>query len=291
MFLSAGPGSGGLGGLGKGFHFPFFEEAVTAARNPFDGERAKADAHNFFDGMMLAEEGAAKGFELWAPHDHLIPVILAAGTRGFRLTDGFEVHPGFFAEALEVGESEHAFYFEVVGLVELVPVLQELGGQIAIVSKENETSGCVFEIADGIDAFGKTAKKIAESFAAFRIGKGGDNFGRLVEEEIDGARGGIDGAAGGFDFVLGGIGFGAEFRDGFAVDADLAGEDELLGVTAGGDAGPGYDLLKAFEHEEGYQEPVGACRAEARRIAQWDEEEERVQEVRSSRVQELKVES
>ena len=45
--------------------------------------------------------------------------------------------------------------------------------------------------------------------------------------------------AGGFDFVGGEVGFGAEFGDDFAVDADLAAEDELLGVAAGGDAGAG----------------------------------------------------
>ena len=46
-----------------------------------------------------------------------------------------------------------------------------------------------------------------------------------------------DDFAGGFDFVGGEVGFGAEFGDDLTVDADLAAENELLSVAAGGDSG------------------------------------------------------
>jgi len=69
-----------------------------------------------------------------------------------------------------------------------------------------------------------------------------------VEDEIDVILFGFDEAASGFDFVLGGIGFGAEFGDDDAVDADLAGEDEFFCVAARGDAGVGDDFLKAVKH-------------------------------------------
>jgi hypothetical protein len=137
-------------------------------------------------------------------------------------------------------------------------VLEELGGEVAIIRHEDESGGRIFEVAHGIDTLRQSAEKIAECFAALGVGEGGDDFGRLVQEEIEEARGGTDGTTGGFDFVLGGIGFGAEFGDGFAVDADLAGEDELFSVAARGNAGTGDDLLEAFEHSRrisviGYQ--------------------------------------
>ena len=141
--------------------------------------------------MVFAEKGAAKRFELGALHRELIPVIGAVAASGFRLANGFQLDAEFFAEALEVGEREHTFYFDVVGLLEMIPVFEELGGEVAIVGKEDQAGGGVFEIADGIDAFGKSAKKIAKSFAALGIGERGDDFGRFVEEEIDGARSGI----------------------------------------------------------------------------------------------------
>ncbi len=91
---------------------------------------------------------------------------------------------------------------------------------------------------------GKAAEEIAKSFAAFGIGEAGDDFGRLVEKEIDlpllfaG-----DFPSGDLDFVCGGIRFAAEFANDFAVYADLAGEDELFGVATGGNAGASDDFL------------------------------------------------
>jgi hypothetical protein len=110
----------------------------------------------------------------------------------------------------------------VVDLLEVVPMLQEVRREIAIIGKENEAGGGVFEIADGIDAFGKAAEEIAKSFAAFGIGQAGDDFGRLVEGEINSAFffGGYF-FAGDFDYVGAGVGLGAEFADGLTVHADL----------------------------------------------------------------------
>jgi hypothetical protein len=59
---------------------------------------------------------------------------------------------------------------------------------------------------------------------------------------------GFDPVAGGFDFVFGGVGLGTEFCDDFAVYANLAGQDELFGMTARGDTGVGDDFLETFKH-------------------------------------------
>jgi hypothetical protein len=136
----------------------------------------------------------------------------------------------------------------VVGLIETIPVLEELRSEVAVVGEEDNAGGGVFEVPDRVNAVRKAAEEIAEGFAAFGVGERGDNFGGFVEQEIDVARSGRDGAADGFDFVGGGVGFGAKGGDGFAVDANLAGENELFGVASGGDACPGDDFLEAFEH-------------------------------------------
>lgn len=266
--LRAGLAFCGLGGFGEGLDFFGFEEAVAATGDVFDGERAEADAMDLFDGVMLAEKSAAKGFELGAEHADFIPIVGRVAAHGVGLANDFHFDAGLLVEALDVGEREHAFDFEMVGLLKMIPVFEQLGGEVAIVGHENESGGGVFEIAHGIDALRKATKKIAEGFASFRIGERGDDFGRLVEEQVDVALVGIDGAASGFDFVFGGIGLGAEFGDDFAVDADLAGEDELFGMAAGRDAGAGDNFLEAFEHEGMNKDNRKAGRASGK---EWEE--------------------
>ena len=76
-------------GLGQEIYFFSFEEAVAAARDALDAERAQAEAHYFLHGMMLAEEDVAERFEFGALHDELIPVVGAVAAGGFGLTNGF----------------------------------------------------------------------------------------------------------------------------------------------------------------------------------------------------------
>jgi hypothetical protein len=245
----------GLGRLGEdrfgeGVGFFLFEETVAATGDVFDGERAEANAVDFFDRVMLAKQQAAKRFELGAEHADFIPIVSRVAAHGVGLADDFHFDAAFLAETFDIGKGEHAFDLEVIGLLEMIPVFEKLRGEVTVIGHENEARNGVFEIAYGVDALGKATKKIAERFAPFGISERGDNFGRLVEEEINVAFIGIDGTTSSFDFVFGGICFGAEFGDNFAVDADLAGEDELFGVSTGGDAGTGDDFLKAFAHEE-----------------------------------------
>jgi len=58
-------------------------------------------------------------------------------------------------------------------------------------------------------------------------------------------------AARGFDFVGGGVRLRAKFSNNAAVDANLAGENQLFGVTPRGNSSPGDNFLQAFQNGGG----------------------------------------
>lgn len=238
---------GGLGST-ESVGLGFLQEAVAALGDTFQGEMAEGDAFHFFDGMQFLEEGAAENVEFGAGGVDFVPKIGGAAAGGIGLADGAEARAGFLAETIEFFEGEAALDLDVIDLRKVAPGFEHGGGEVAIVGEKDEAGVGVVEGTDGIDALGKTAEEIAQGAAAFGVGEGGNDLGRFVEDEIDVIFLGFDEAAGGFDLVFGGIGFGAEFGDDAAVDANLAGEDELLGVAARGDAGVGDDFLEAVEH-------------------------------------------
>jgi hypothetical protein len=239
---------GWRGGISERVGLGFLQEAVAALGNAFEGEMAEGDAFHFFDGMQFLKEGAAENVEFGAGGVDFVPEIGGAPARGIGLADGAEARAGVLAETIEFFEGEAAFDLDVIDLRELGPGFEHGGGEIAIVGEKDEAGVGVVEGADRINAFGKATEEIAKCAAAFGIGERGDDFGRFVEDEVNVIFFGFDEAAGGFDLVLGGIGLGAEFGDDLAVDANLAGEDELFGVAARGDAGVGDYFLEAVEH-------------------------------------------
>lgn len=209
---------------------------------------AEGYAFHLFDGMQFLEESAAENIEFGAGGVDFVPKIGGAAAGGIGLANGAKAGARLLAETIEFLEGEAALDFYVIDLRKIGPGFEHGGGEIAIVGEKDEAGVSVIEGANGIYAFGKTAQEIAKRAAALRIGEGGNDFGRFVEEEIDVIFFGFDEAAGGFDLVLEGIGLGAEFGDDAAVDANLAGEDELFGVAARGDAGVGDYFLEAVEH-------------------------------------------
>ncbi len=235
-------------GMAERVGLGFLQEVVAALGDAFQGEMAEGDALHFFDGMQFLEECAAEDVEFGAGGVDFVPEIGGAAASGIGLAHGAEARAGFFAETIEFFEGEAALDLDVIDLRKTGPGFEHGGGEIAIVGEKDEAGIGVIKGADRIDALGKTAEEIAQCAAAFGISEGGNDFGRFVEEEIDVIFFGFDEAAGGFDLVFGGIGFGAELRDDDAVDAHLAGEDELLGVAARGDAGVGDYFLEAVEH-------------------------------------------
>lgn len=230
--------------------FLFLQESVPATRNTLQVEWTKADTMNLFDGMMLAEKYAAQGFQFRPLEADFVPVVCGVAADRVGLTECFDLRACFLAETIEFRECQHAFHFELVHLVEMVPVFQQARGEVTVIRQEHEPSRSVFKIPDGIDALRESAQEIAKCLAAFGIGERRDDFRRLMQNEVDVAfGGGINRAASGFDFVDGWIGFGPEFAYGFAIDADLPGEDQLLGVSARSDASARNNFLQSFEHE------------------------------------------
>jgi len=239
---------GAEGGMAERVGLAGVQEAVAALGDAFEGQKAEGDALHFFDGMQFLEEGAAEGVEFGAGGGDFVPEIGGAAASGIGLADGAEAGAGFLAETIEFFQREAALDFDVVDLRKMGPGFEYGGSEIAIVGEKDEAGVGVVEGADRIHALGKAAEEIAKGSAALGIGEGGNDFGRFVEREVNVILFGFDEAAGGFDLVFRGIGFGAEFGDDLAVDAHLSGEDELLGVTARGDAGVGDDFLEAVEH-------------------------------------------
>ncbi len=99
----------------------------------------------------------------------------------------------------------------MINLLEIGPIFQHFGGQIAVVGEEDQAAGIVIEAADRINTFGQPLETVAESFAAFRIGESGNHFGRFIEHDVDATLVGFNEFAGGFDAVVFGISFAAEF--------------------------------------------------------------------------------
>ena len=242
------PGLRGLLGIGHGVDFGLAEQAVTARRNGLEREWAEADTLHFLYRMILAEQDAAQPIHFPAEHPHFVPEIGGTAASGVRLTNGLQLDAGFLTETIEFFKREASLDFDVVELSEARPIFQHLRGEPPIVRKQNETTGSVIETPDRVDTLRKPTKKVTEGLASFGIRERRDDLGGLVHQQIGVPLFGLHRATGGLDFVLRGIGFAAEFGDGLTVDPNLAGKNQLLGVTPGSDARVSDNLLKTFEH-------------------------------------------
>ena len=224
--------AGHVGSARLGFYFQraakigdffFDEQAVAALRNTIQTERAEADAFQFFNGMLRGGKHAAQNIFFGILQSDFIPEISGVATGGVGLAHGADRRTGIAAEALQLSQHQAAFNFHVIGLLKIGPVFEHFGGEVAVIGQKDEAAGVVIEAAHGVDALRKSAETIAERFAAFGIGESGDDLGRLVHDDVNAALVvGFDEFAGGFDAIMLYVGFGAEFGDDQAVDADLA---------------------------------------------------------------------
>src|SRR5882724_5225979 len=187
--------------------------------------------------MALLHQNFAHFVFFGAAHAHFVPIVCGVAACGVRLAQSLHFCANVFAKALQIIAGEHAFHFDVIDLLDIVPALEQVRGEVAIIGEEHQAGIGIFEIANGVNAFGKSAQQIAQRFAALWIGERGNNFRRLVKQQINFAAFGGNFFTGDFNFVRVGVGFGAEFADDFSVYFYLAADDELLGVSAGRDAG------------------------------------------------------
>jgi len=115
--------------------------------------------------------------------------------------------------------------------------------QLTVVGEEDQAEGMIFQAAYGKHALRHAVEHVGEGAAAFGVDHGGDDFGRLIEDEIDALGFWAEEFALHFDVVFGFVGFATEFGNGLAVYGDEAGFDQFFGVAAGGDAGARNDFL------------------------------------------------
>ncbi len=141
--------------------------------------------------------------------------------------------------------------FDEVGLFDAGGGFGERVGQVAVVGHEEEALAEVVEAAYGIEAdlvaVGAVLglHEVHDGGALFGVFEGGDVAAGLVEHVVALLLGALEELAVDADVVAGGVVAGAEGVDDLPVDLDAAGEDDLLGFAAAGDAGLGEDLLEA----------------------------------------------
>jgi hypothetical protein len=213
---------------------------MLAGRKRIELESGEPDPANFFDGMTGLEKALAQEIAARVSESNVVPRgILAAAARDARA--------GGAREGFDLGEGEKSFQFELISLREAIGGHHAIG-KVAVVGEQQETARMVFEAADRKDAFANAVEEIAEAAAAFGVAHGGDDFGGLVEHDVDQLGRRLDELAGNFDVVARGVGLGAQLGDEAAVDGDEAGRDHLLGVSSRGEAGASDDFLQAFFH-------------------------------------------
>jgi hypothetical protein len=83
--------------------------------------------------MFFCEEDAAENVFFGVLQGNFIPEIFGVTASGVGLANRADGSGGVAAEALELVHHEAAFYFYVVMLLEIGPVFQHFGGEVAVV--------------------------------------------------------------------------------------------------------------------------------------------------------------
>ena len=177
-----------------------------------------------------------------------VPKVCDVPARRVRLPHRTHACSSFAAKLIELLRSQAALHFDVIHLRKVLPTLQHLSREIAVVGKKNQSGRGVVEAPHRIDAFRQAAQKIAQRLAAFGVGHGGHHFRWLIQQNVHAALFRGDHLAGGFDAVGAGVGFGAQLRDHVAVHAHLTAGDELLCVAPRSDPRARDYFLQSFLH-------------------------------------------
>ena len=94
-------------------------------------------------------------------------------------------------------------------------------------------------------------EKILQRTAAFGVAHGSDDFGRLVDDDVDAFGLAANQPAGNFNVVTRQIGLRAKFGDGATVYRNEAGSHHFFGTTPRGEARAGDNFLETLFHVVG----------------------------------------
>jgi hypothetical protein len=83
--------------------------------------------------MFFGEEDAAENVFLGILQGDFVPEIFGVAAGGIGLANGADGGSGVAAQALELFHHETAFDFYVVVLLQIAPVFQHFGGEVAVV--------------------------------------------------------------------------------------------------------------------------------------------------------------
>src|SRR5216683_2323243 len=177
-----------------------------------------------------------------------VPKVCDVSARRVRLPHRTHACSSFAAKLIELLRSQAALHFDVIHLRKVLPTLQHLSREVAVIGEKNQPRRGVFQASHRIDALRQAAQKIAQSLAAFGIGHGGHDFRRLVHQDVHAALFRSDHSARSFNAVGAGVGFGAQLGDHVAVHAHLTAGDELLCVAPRSDPRARDYFLQSFLH-------------------------------------------
>src|SRR5688572_3194377 len=133
----------------------------------------------------------------------------------------------------------------LVGPFDFVTRMRQARGEIAVVCQQQQPFAVVVEAANRVDVFAHAMEQVDHRLTTLRIGAGGDDARRLVQQDVAMALRGAQPPAVNADVVGQRVGLDAHFTDRPAVDRDAPFLDQLLGRTPRGDARLRQDLLEA----------------------------------------------
>ncbi len=126
--------------------------------------------------------------------------------------------------------------------------MREELGEVAVIGEDQRALCIPVETADRMHRHAKFGDEIHHRARGMGIGARGDVAGRLVEEEVDAAVREGHRAPVYRDRLPLRVDLHPHLGDRLAVDGDVPGSDELLGLPSRSDAGGGENFVQPFFH-------------------------------------------
>src|SRR5262249_18768861 len=151
------------------FHFFFVQQPVPPHWHALQRQRSHANSNQLLDRMLRAKQLIAQRVALCTAQRSLIPEIRGASRRstpsalascGVGLTHHTQPHARTFPQLRQFFQREPTFHFDVICLLELVPLLLHLGGKITVVRQKDQTCGRILQISNRIHPLLEPAQQI-----------------------------------------------------------------------------------------------------------------------------------